>query len=308
MYDIDKSVCESFYDKQNPVMAEKDYLECVFLNKMFSEDFFNKSFIFAGGGTISKIYKIGSRIGQDIDLAFSDFEDLSCEHNTKTLNKFKNNFNNFVFEDLKPLLSEIFKDIGDFTIMTDKQIRASQTVKIGRALPTLYVFYSSNLNPKIQKCINIEFIARHYPKTLIEYHKVVPYALNEPGETKIPTVHFSQTFWDKVYALHTINQIGVIRPGLAHHYYDVVNLAPNIELQKTQNMFKDIERYQQIYTTRKIAKIQNISSISLMPKSDDLQKLSKDYSNISGNFIRRPEPWQNIVESLQRLNTSIKTL
>ena len=308
MYEIDYDIFDSFRREKNPIMAEKDYLECVILDRLFNESFFSKNFVFSGGGTITKVYKIGTRIGQDIDLAFTDFEDLPETRSTRKLNNFKDKCNDFVFNDLTAEVTKVVKSIGHFTIMTDRQIRASKPVKIGRALPTLYCIYSSNLNPKTEKCIDIEFIPRHYESENIEYRAVIPYSLGTPTSTEIPTIHYSQTFWDKVYALYTIHQIGVMRPGLAQHYYDVANLAPCVKLNQSQNMFKSIEKYQKTYTTRKIASPDNMQNIDLMPPECDLQKLSDDYSNMSNRFIGRQESWQNIMYTLQMLNKNIQSL
>lgn len=308
MYDIDYNIFDSFRHEKNPIMAEKDYLECVILDRLFDEPFFKKNFIFAGGGTITKIYKIGSRIGQDIDLAFTDFEDLPETRGSKKLNNFKDKFVDCVFNDFNKEVTKVVNTIGHFTIITDRQLRASQTIKQGRALPILYCSYSSNLNPKIEKCINIEFIPRHYDSETVEYHSVTPYSLGTPSTTEIPTVHYAQTFWDKIYALYTIRQLGVMRPGLAHHYYDVANLAPCVKLNQTQNMFKAIEKYQQLYTTRKMTSPERICDLEILPTENDLQTLASEYSNMSNRFIGRQETWNNILCTLQTLNKNIKSL
>lgn len=308
MYEIEQGASDCFRHEKNPIMAEKDYLECVILDMLFSDSFFKNNFIFAGGGTITKIYKIGNRIGQDVDLVYTDFEDLPTNRGTNKLKKFKDKFNNFVFNDLNTKVNQTMKEIGDFTILTDKQVRASQIVKQGGTQPILYVYYSSNLNPNIEKCINIEFIPRHYDKNAIDYGYVIPYSLGTLMPVKIPTVHYSQTFWDKIYALHTIQQIGAMRPGLAHHYYDVANLVPCVKLNQTQNMFKSIEKYQQIYTTRKMATVESVSDLNLMPCNADLCKLSADYQNMSNRFIGRMDSWSNIMITLNMVNKTLQEL
>jgi len=308
MYEVDNYIYDAFRHEKNPIMAEKDYLECLILDRVFNDSFFSKNFVFAGGGTITKVYKIGNRIGQDIDLAYTAFEDLPEKHGTRALNKFKKNFNDFVFNDLKDKACNVMKDIGKFTVVTDSQIRASQPVKQGRAQPTLHILYSSNVTPSAQKCIDLEFIPRHYKPETVDLRSVVPYSLGTPTSKEIPTVNYAQTFWDKIYALHIIHQIGLMRPGLAHHYYDVANLAPCINLEKTQYMFKEIEKYQQTYTTRHIISPERTSDIDLIPQTSDLQLLEKDYANMQNRFIGRSETWPNIMTSLIALNKNIKTL
>ena len=51
MYDINTDIYDAFRRQKNPFRAEKDYLECVILNRLFEEPYFYDNFIFTGGGT-----------------------------------------------------------------------------------------------------------------------------------------------------------------------------------------------------------------------------------------------------------------
>lgn len=309
MYSISSENIDVFRNQQNPLLAEKDYLECVILNRIFEDSFFKDNFIFTGSGTINKTYKISARFSQDIDLAFCDFEDLPDTRSSAKLKRFKIKFNKFVFEDLKQRITKIVKDIDDFTIVTDKQIQLTQSISNHRlAAPALYMFYYSDVKPNTPMCINLQFMPRHYQSEIIEYHTITPYALNKPTTQKIPTVHFAQTFWDKIYALHIVHQIGVMRTGLSTHYYDVVNLAPNVKMNRTKQLFKSVEKYQTIYTTRNIVPLDTLCDVDLMPKSNDLPILQKDYSDVSNSFIGCPESWQSIILGLKKVNAIIHNL
>ena len=306
MYYTDKYITDSFRSANNPLLAEKDYLECMILDRLFDEPYVKSNFIFAGGGTITKIYHLGNRIGQDIDLALTNFNEDPANHSQ--LHRFRVKFTKFVFTDLNMKIQSTLKQIGDFSIITDRQLRAQNNIKTGCASPTLHVSYISDLNPQFVGCISIEFIPRHYNSDSIKHGFCKPYATNFEMNTDIPAVHYAQTFWDKVYALHTIHEIGVMRPGLAHHYYDVANLSTKVDLNKTQNMFTSIAKYQQQYTTRKLPPLTSITNVHLMPSVPDMKKLSVDYGNLTNRFIGTMEPWVRILVTINKINKNIKTL
>ena len=305
MYDNDKYIIDSFKSAKNPLLAEKDYLECVILDRLFDESCFKDNFVFAGGGTITKIYKLGNRIGQDIDLALTDFNENPA--NSSQLHRFRVRFTKFVFNDLNDKVSATLKQIGDFQVITDHQYRANNNIHYGAASPTLHILYQSEINPKGGD-INIEFIPRHYDANAIQRKPVTPYSTGTTMSSDVPSVHYAQTFWDKVYALHTIHEIGMMRPGLANHYSDVATLSKNVDLCKTQNMLLSVAEYQAKFTTRKLAPLTSVHDVKLMPTVSDMKRLSVDYQNLQGRFIRNAESWPCVLMTINKLNRNIKTL
>ena len=82
---------------------------------------------------------------------------------------------------------------------------------------------------------------------------MVPYSVKDSKiSTQIPNIKFEQTFWDKIFALYSINQCGIARNGLSRHFYDVIHIVPYVMLETTQNMFMDTVAYQKLYTTKKL--------------------------------------------------------
>ena len=304
MYDSDRYIKDSFKSANNPLLAEKDYLECLILDKLFTDPYFKDSFVFAGGGTITKIYKMGNRIGQDIDLALVDFND--DPKNSSQLHRFRTRFTKFVFNDLNTRVSATLKQIGDFKIITDHEYRAQQDIHFGAASPTLHILYQSEFNQNGD--INIEFIPRHYDTDTIQHKAVTPYSTGETMTSDVPSVHYAQTFWDKIYALHTIHEIGVMRPGLSNHYYDVANLSKSVNLGETQNMLLSVAEYQQTFTTRKMTPLTSVHDVKLLPSAPDMKRLSIDYQHLRGRFINNMEPWPRVLMTINRLNKNIKTL
>lgn len=292
----------------NPKMAEKDYLECLILDTLFNNPYFLDNFVFAGGGSITKSYTFCRRIGQDIDLACADFEDIPDNRSGKQLQKFKKGFRTFVFDVLAPKINYIINTDSQFKIVTDRDWRALVNNEQYLASPTLHLLYTSKFGLDIGR-LDIEIIPRVYKPDIITYRSVVPYSINQKiGD--IPTVRYEQTFWDKVYALHS-NAIAD-RPHTTHcfsrHYYDVAKLAPHVRLSETQDMLFDIEHHQQKYTSKNITPLGTTHNVQLLPENITANKLAQDYAGISSECSAPMETWTEIVSRLKQLNQNLKTL
>ncbi len=297
-----------FRTAANPRMAEQDFLECAILDCVFQDPFIGDNFVFAGGGSITKAYSIGNRIGQDLDLACLNFDDIPDIHSKKQLSKFKKNFKTYVFETLRPRLHQLINRDQQFMIVTDREWASLENKEQFLSSPTLHLLYQSKFGPEFGH-IRIEVIPRHYADTAISFRKVVPYSIPHPiGD--IPTVAYQQTFWDKVHALHSTakNSSPNISEYFARHYYDVAHISAHVNLAETYHMLGNIERHQQKYTTRDVPTVASSAEIQLIPDSKALAALGADYQQMSGAFISTPETWDTIVQQLHRLNMQMKTL
>lgn len=292
----------------NPEMAEKDYLECLVLDKLFNDAYICDNFIFAGGASLSKSYRLTARIGQDIDLVCSDFDDIPDNHSRKQLDKFRKRFKATVFSDLKQKIGEVINKNQQFLIMTDGDWRGLKNTEQFMTSPTLHLMYKSEFSTNLGH-LCIEIIPRKYPISSITYSDVIPYSIGQSiGE--IPTVRYEQTFWDKVYALHS-NSVAA-RPHFnqffSRHYYDVATIASRIDLPATWDMLLDIERHQAKYTLKHIAPLESFNDVHLLPDADTLHKLGVDYAAADDRFLTARDDWNQIVHKLEKLNRKLKTL
>lgn len=288
----------------NPEMAEKDYLECLILDKLYICD----NFVFAGGASLSKSYRMTNRIGQDIDLVCSDFDDIPDNHSRKQLDKFRKRFKATVFSDLKQKIGEVINKNQQFLIMTDGDWRGLKNTEQFMTSPTLHLMYKSEFSTNLGH-LCIEIIPRKYPVSSITYSDVIPYSIGQSiGD--IPTVRYEQTFWDKVYALHS-NSVAA-RPHFnqffSRHYYDVATIASRIDLPATWDMLLDIERHQAKYTLKHIAPLESFNDVHLLPDADTLHKLGVDYAAADDRFLTARDDWNQIVHKLEKLNRKLKTL
>ena len=292
----------------NPEMAEKDYLECLILDKLFSDAYICDNFVFAGSASLSKSYRMTNRIGQDIDLVCSDFDDIPDNHSRKQLDKFRKRFKATVFSDLKQKIGEVINKNQQFLIMTDGDWRGLKNTEQFMTSPTLHLMYKSEFSTNLGH-LCIEIIPRKYPVSSITYSDVIPYSIGQSiGD--IPTVRYEQTFWDKVYALHS-NSVAA-RPHFnqffSRHYYDVATIASRIDLPATWDMLLDIERHQAKYTLKHIAPLESFNDVHLLPDADTLHKLGVDYAAADDRFLTARDDWNQIVHKLEKLNRKLKTL
>ena len=305
-------------DTQNPLMAEKELLECLVVKHMFENKNVRRHCVLAGSMSLTAAQRPGKaqndqsnthknflRLSNDIDFAITDFQELSPNRTKNNLNDFKDHFKNSVFM-MKSHIDNMVKPIGKFDIYTDREVRDKSQNGRKYSYPEIHLYYQSQLNNQHFGHINLEFMPRHYNTDVIEYRAIVPYSLQNPiSEPVVPTVCPTQTFWDKCYALHTISTMGIMRPGLAHHYYDVACIYDTMDLSNATKYLNSIVQYQQIYTTRKQDTGLSVEQLRLVPSPDVSAELSKDYQSIQNTFIKTPESWESIIKTIQIINNKL---
>ena len=305
MFKPDSGICRAFKKTQNPRLAEQDYLECVVLDALFQDEYISENFIFTGGATLSKSYSISQRVGKDIDLALVNFTDVPNDRTKKQLQKFKKNFKQYVFTDLKDKIASIINPDNTFTIITDHDWPSPENIGRVASSPALHLLYQSEFG---DGHLCIEIMPRRYPASAITYRMTTPYSILRPMGP-IPTITYEQTFWDKVFALHS--NAGASTPhcdnAYSRHYYDVATLAQYVNLEKTYNMLHDTVKYQLRHTTKNIT-LNSVHDVNLVPDDKTLYKLSDDYYATSGTFIGAQTSWNTIVQTLQNLNQDLKQL
>lgn len=298
----------AFRRTNNPKLAEKDYLECALLEKLFQDKYFSENFVFAGGASLAKSYNISHRIGQDIDLACGNFDEMPDNRSKKKLSTFRRNFKDFVFDVVKPAINDAINQNSEFMILTDRDWHALENKEHFMSSPTLHMLYKSEFGSGMGR-LCIEIIPRKYDNDIIRYRSVVPYSTGiQMGN--IPTVAYEQTFWDKVYALHSnaLARIPHFDDGFSRHYYDVATLAPYIDMSKTYDMFTAIESHQHKYTTKDLPIIQKPSDIILLPDNNTLYRLANDYHAMSDAFNAPRESWSEIVQTLRNVTHDIHNI
>lgn len=285
----------------NPLAAERDYMECCILDAMFAAASVRDCMIFSGGATLSKSYNICHRISHDLDLVTTDFSDLPTDRTHRQLMKFKQRFKEFVFDEMRSEINYTINQDKRFMLTTDREWRALHNPEQRLSYPTLHLLYTSSLNNSFEH-ICIEITPRIYDASAISYQAVTPYSVGIPMRA-IPTVSYEQTFWDKVFALHSMALGGLPRNRffISRHYSDVATMADLVSIDKTYHLFSDTVAYQAKYTTKDIPAIPTAADICLVPDAGTLTVLSGEYAKHSDQFLTSPQPWTDIVTTLQAL-------
>ncbi len=305
MKDITPAIRHTIKETQNPRLAEQDFLECAVLDALFNDDYIYENFIFTGGATLSKAYSIGGRIGRDIDLGLINFTDVPRDRTQKQLGNFKKRFKRFTFGELRDKIANIVNQNGRFEIITDHDWPSPENTERIPSSPALHMLYQSEFGPG-HLCI--EIMPRRYRPSCISTRALLPYSSNTQFGN-IPTVSYEQTFWDKVFALHS--NANTPKPhcdkSYSRHYYDVAALAPFVDLDQTHDLLNDTIEYQMRHTTKAINLTAARDAI-IVPDDKTLYKLSDDYYAMSGTFTEPQTSWNTVVQILQNLNQDLRSL
>lgn len=299
-----------FAGMTNPTMAEKDFLECAILDKLFQDKFFAENFVFAGGGSITKSYAFSPRISQDLDLAYTAFCDIPDTPSRNQLKKFRKRFKTFIFETIAPRITSLIAADNKYQILTDREHCVKSNKEQWLSSPTIHILYKSAFYNRTEE-IHIEIIPRKYSPSALSFHSVMPYALPGTRFGHIPTVAYEQTFWDKIFALHS-NAISA-RPHTdafySRHYFDVARLAGRVDLDKTAHMLSDVAQYQEKYTTKRLGTDISPCDAILIPSDPVLYALESDYDNLAQQTFTAPKTsWNLIVQRLEQLSQDLKQI
>ncbi|MBO5739892.1 MAG: nucleotidyl transferase AbiEii/AbiGii toxin family protein [Alphaproteobacteria bacterium] len=299
-----------FAGMTNPTMAEKDFLECAILDKLFQDKFFAENFVFAGGGSITKSYAFSPRISQDLDLAYTAFCDIPDTPSRNQLKKFRKRFKTFIFETIAPRITSLIAADNKYQILTDREHCVKSNKEQWLSSPTIHILYKSAFYNRTEE-IHIEIIPRKYSPSALSFHSVMPYALPGARFGHIPTVAYEQTFWDKVFALHS-NALSAhphTDAFYSRHYFDVARLAGRVDLDKTAHMLSDIAQYQEKYTTKRLGTDISPCDAILIPSDPVLYALESDYDNLAQQtFIAPKTSWNLIVQRLEQLSQDLKQI
>lgn len=299
-----------FAGMTNPTMAEKDFLECAILDKLFQDKFFAENFVFAGGGSITKSYAFSPRISQDLDLAYTAFCDIPDTPSRNKLKKFRKRFKTFIFETIAPRITSLIAADNKYQILTDREHCVKSNKEQWLSSPTIHILYKSEFYNRTEE-IHIEIIPRKYSPSALSFHSVMPYALPGTRFGHIPTVAYEQTFWDKVFALHS-NALSAhphTDAFYSRHYFDVARLAGRVDLDKTAHMLSDIAQYQEKYTTKRLGTDISPCDAILIPSDPVLYALESDYDNLAQQTFTAPKTsWNLIVQRLEQLSQDLKQI
>jgi hypothetical protein len=300
---------------------EKDWWVTITLKALF-ESPHAKFFIFKGGTSLSKGWKLIERFSEDIDIALDpiafgrEYKNNPSHTYVKTLKKEGCTFTSTIL--LDSLMAQFYR-MG--TPMKSIEITA-ETVpeKVPDRDPqTLYVKYKS-LYPAhgyIADEVKIEFSVRSLkePYATVRVQSILSESFPNIAYPESPLEVFAtapqKTLLEKAFLLHekflNINSEKIKIERLSRHLYDLVKL---MNTEAGLKVVKDFEFYQRLLEHRKnYVRLGNVdyvtlnpSTLNFIPPDDVIEMFRQDYRSMQDAMIYGTSPdFDTIINNLKIL-------
>ncbi len=306
------------------VAIEKDWWVTLVLNALFRTTM-SAYFMFKGGTSLSKGWKLLPRFSEDIDIAVlpNAFGREYLPNPTHAyVKQLKREGCAYTSTHIKNVLQQSLIDLrvpaDTFSIVVE-DIKPTMPDKDPQ---TLYLHYASlyDSNPYLANVVKIEFGVR----SLEEPSEVVSISslLNEyfPNrsyeETPFPvkTVVPKKTFLEKVLLLHEkfTNPILLKRQDdrMSRHLYDLVTMMGTPVMKEALNdkeLFSALLKHRAAYTRVINYDEVNAENLVIIPPVAHLEQYERDYAFMRANMIYRESPdFEFLIKELNQLTDNFK--
>lgn len=307
-------------------MVEKDAWVCWTLDRLFELPDARDHFIFKGGTSLSKVWKVIHRFSEDIDVSLSrewlgfvgerDPESApSRKQRTKLLDDLSATCAAKLREEVLPALRQRFTTVlGPSAWSLDLAADDPQTLLF--AYPTAF-----NEIPGagyVRPVVKIECGARSDRWPVAE-QSLAPYlaeAFPEAfpnGTFHVPVLDAERTFWEKATILHAEAH----RPEdkatpdrFSRHYADLAALAAHSVGEAAlsrDDLRARVVAHKQVFFPAAWASYESAvpGTFQLIPPAPRIGVLAADYRAMQDMFFRPPPTWEQIVAILRQLETRI---
>ncbi len=296
-----------------PDMIEKDYWVSWCLNQIFSDEKLSAIFLFKGGTSLSKSYRIINRFSEDIDLLLDlhevagATEDFEKERTKNAINKFKKeiirNTEKYIADILLPqinnLLGEYCHAEVSFDSPCDILVNYPKTIK------------SDYIRPNIK--LEIGPLAKGTPNNPTTVKSYIAEELPQITENPITisTVSVARTFWEKITILHYLHSFPEERPVPARHsrhYYDVFMICKSPYFQEAlskKELFSEIVEFDHKYYPKPWVdySAMTLGNLTVAPEEKVLSALKTDYNYMKDMIFHEIPTWDEINANLVELET-----
>ena len=307
---------------------EKDWWVTLTIKALF-ESPYAKFFIFKGGTSLSKGWKLIERFSEDIDIALDplafgkEYKNNPSHTYVKTLKKDGCEFTSTVLLDaLKAQFVHLGIPLKDISIEAE-----NVDEKIPDKDPqTLFVKYKSLYPPHgyIADEVKVEFSVRSlkdlYEDVNIEsiLSNVFPNIGYEEIAFKVVAAQPRKTFLEKVFLLHekfqNLNPDKIKIERLSRHLYDLVKI---MDTEAGKQVLKDYEHYRTLVEHRRnyirLSGVDydtlNYSTLSFIPPDSVLEMFRQDYGAMQAAMIYGESPdFDTLIEKLRLLTGRFRLL
>ena len=307
-------------------MLEKDVWVCWTLRQLFNLPDARAHFIFKGGTSLSKVWKVIHRFSEDIDVSMSrewlgfvaerDPESAaSRKQRTRLLDDLGAACSEKLRDDVVPSLRRAFSSqLGQSGWSLDISPDDSQTMLF--AYPS--VFPNGPFGEYIRPFVKIECGARsdRWPvsdQSVLSYVAEALPSVLEEAPVMVPVLDIERTFWEKATILHAEAH----RPAnkatpdrFSRHYADLAALSlhpSGVSAVARNDLRSRVVAHKQIFFPAAWASYETAcpGTFKLIPPEDRLEALAIDYRAMQDMYFRPTYSWPEIVDLLSRLEHRI---
>lgn len=305
-----------------PAIVEKDFWVCFVLQLLFTRLSLRGHFVFKGGTSLSKAYRLIQRFSEDIDLildwqllGYESQAPLQAQSSKAQQDKFNKELNRraglFISEQLTPELAALLAEIG-IGLSTGNDPADLHVINV--IYPA--AFPESYIRPVVR--LEIGPLGSWVPS---EYRSIRPYAadvfphLFSGPDCTLRTISAERTFWEKATILHQeAHRTGVMPQRHSRHYYDLHQLAlspiRNRALQQ-MGLLRDVVQFKQHFYPSSWARYDLAipGSFRLLPTSGpQAAALKKDYEDMAVMVFGDRPRFDSLLTVLGQLEADINSL
>ncbi|MGE0191719.1 MAG: nucleotidyl transferase AbiEii/AbiGii toxin family protein [Planctomycetota bacterium] len=308
----------------DPRIVEKDFWVTWTLRRMFEESPHAEHFLFKGGTTLSKVFRIIDRFSEDIDIAvhpdaFANdvdvprLEELSNSQRDKWLKARLQSCRMWIEEIVRTDLEWLFRgQLGDegWKLTIDSRNPDALRFRFPRGLALDYGYIQDEIVLELGP--HAEWIPRD------DYH-ITSYAAEQlptgfaTSQVVVRATTAERTFWEKATILHAeAHRVGGMPPRYSRHYYDTVMLARSAYGPRALADVQLLERvvrykathYPSAWSSYETARP---GTLCLAPAGERIEELARDYDSMELMFFGPRPPLAELVEALRSLESEINS-
>jgi len=308
-----------------PKAIEKDWWVTLVLKALFELPYANH-FIFKGGTSLSKGWRLISRLSEDIDIALSP-EAFGKEYKPSPshsyVKKIKKEGSIFTATNIKQLLEEKLNGYNLYGKAIQVYAETIQPDFPDKDPQAIFVSYPSLYEPHtyLEDKVKIEFSVRsikdlfefvQIQSILSEYFPQLPYQEISFG---VPAASPHKTFIEKICLMHE----KIVKKEIQHpdaerqsrHLYDMVQMKDNAILEKIlvdQILYDTIVAHRKYWIRLKGIDYDQLQSqtVAFVPTEDLIEFFKDDYAKMSESMIYGIAPsFDEIITKIKEINVLI---
>ena len=301
-----------------PSAVEKDFWVVWVLDKLFRSELLADKIIFKGGTSLSKVFGLIRRFSEDIDLILDWNEVVKEDPNLERSKTKQDKFNKSVNELSRNYIADVFLPevqliLGD---VCSAEIEELAPDVINIRYPSS--FESGYLRPEIRLEIGpLALWVPHAAYPIRSYASEAFPKLFEQDECVVNAIKAERTFWEKATILHAEAFRQESKPlplRYSRHYYDLAMMAADPAVKSASfeslDLLRSVVQFKKKFYPASWANYDLASpgTFRLMPTADHMKSLASDYAQMQVMFFGDIPLFDDLMNSLEHLETEVNAL